>query len=67
MVMKITSPRTLNRHKGALQRTLNDFRAGKRIGHLSEMEVSQMITAIEKRLIIVDERLCEAATTLNAA
>ena len=68
MVMKITSSLTLNRQKRALLRSLKDLRTGKRTGHLSKMEVDEMIVAIEKRLINVDEGLNEASKrTLSTA
>lgn len=57
MVMEIRSSVTLKRHRGALQRAIDDFREGKKIDHLSQKEVAQMISAMEQRLTKVEERL----------
>lgn len=48
---------TLKRHRGALRRALEDFKEGKKIDHLSQKEVAQMILAMEQRLTKVEERL----------
>lgn len=37
--------------------TLDDFREGRKIDHLSQKEVASMISAMEKRLTKAEERL----------
>ena len=52
---------SLVQHRAVLERTLVDVRAGRKIAHLSEEEIEQMINGLENRLADVIDSLHHAA------
>lgn len=57
MPRETTSRNALRRQQMTLELSLEDLRRGRRTGHLSPAELTQMIMGLEKRLSEVGTRL----------
>jgi hypothetical protein len=57
MPQRKTKRRNLLRHQANLERSLRDFREGKKAGHLAEDELTLLITGLEARLLALGDAL----------
>ena len=48
---------SVRRHQVSIARSLADVACGKNVGHLPAEDVTQLITHLEQRLLVLTERL----------
>lgn len=56
---RIPSRHALRWHQATILQTLADLRAGRKVDHLPQEEVAQLIAGLEQRLVEVNRRLGE--------